>query len=71
MDCPKFLEVIEVHSYEEANKFLKDNWTLLSVGFHQSSEPNKSYHSYSLGYTENAIVNKELDEKYKNYDLGF
>lgn len=69
MDYPKFLEVVEVHSSEEANKYLKENWTLLSAGFHQCAEPEKSYHSYSLGFSEKAKLEKE--NKADNYDFGF
>lgn len=64
MDYPKFLEIIEVKSSEEANKYLNDKWTLLSTGFHQCDEHNESYHSYSLGYSERA----HLENKYKKED---
>lgn len=62
-----FVKLIEVRSAEEANKYLSDGWVLLSSGFHQSSEDDASYHSYSLGITESTITLK----KYDDYDYGF
>lgn len=72
MEYPKFIKIVEVRSADEANKYLNENWTLLSAGFHQGSDSEDSYHSYSLGLTKEAHNENESkkDNDYK-YNLGF